>query len=534
MVPAVIKPTLAVAALISPLMATPARAAPAVRGAVHATAHSRSLVLRRPPHAARRDVLVSIVTVRRGRKPVRLLLPRGWHRIRQDLIASRRLLQVVAYHVVGAHEPGHYRFSVRGPGVAAGGIVDVKDADVSHPIRAVSARESGSTARPAVPPLHSIQNSDLGIVAVSSLGASHVSAPSAMRHLWDARTRDLRASTGASVTVTGSGATLTRTGLTVGLSIRHPLASVVTSIAVQPAAAAAPAASRGPRPYASDSPWNSPIGSAHVSSKSSSYIQAISDNGASLTADPDQYTIPVYTFNSSTPTETVTGGGNFGAYDSGDSKRVGKGSPWTMHVPVPDGAAGGSGSDGQIEIWDPKSGIEYGFWQFQKTSSGHYQATNGYRYHTGSGYHGRFADGGAGRGAGTPYLAGLVRPWEIAQGHIDHALAFAYDSPAPTYVYPASRSDGGGSSGIDLPEGTRIQLDPGLTDADFDRMHLNAAAKVIAHALQKYGMYVIDNSGASKVYLEDRSTAHWGSEISRNMLAGLPWSDFRVVDPPAH
>jgi hypothetical protein len=146
---------------------------------------------------------------------------------------------------------------------------------------------------------------------------------------------------------------------------------------------------------------------------------------------------------------------------------------------------------------------------------------------------GRFADGGAGRGAGTPYFAGLVRKWEVDQGHIDHALAFAYKSPAHEYRYPASKSDGGGVTGTDLPEGSRLQLDPSLTDADFSAWGLSAPAKTIARAMQTYGMYVIDNSGSSKIYLEDRKTAGWDSSIDRNLVSKIPWSKFRVVSAPA-
>jgi hypothetical protein len=228
---------------------------------------------------------------------------------------------------------------------------------------------------------------------------------------------------------------------------------------------------------------------------------------------------------------TVTGSGYFSSYDSGDASRVGHGSPWSMQVPVPAGATPGTGSDGQIDFINPTTGVEWGFWQFTQTSPGHYTATNGYRYHMTSGYYGRFADGGSGRGAGTPYLAGLVRPWEIAQGHIDHAIAFAYKSPAPTYVYPATKSDGDGVAGTDVPEGTRLQLDPTMTDADFTALGLSPAAIVIAHALQKYGMYTIDNSDSSKIYLEARTTAHWDSSITRSLVSAIPWNRFRVVDP---
>jgi hypothetical protein len=295
-----------------------------------------------------------------------------------------------------------------------------------------------------------------------------------------------------------------------------------------------PATSCAP-PYDKSSPWDTPIAAgAAVDPKSAVYMQAISDNGQPLTSDPDQYTIPVYRFDSSTPHVTVTGSGYYSTYDSGDNSRVGHDSPWSAQVPVPFGAIGSDGSDGQIILLDLARGIEYGFWQFAVDSNGHYTASNGYRYHTSAGYGGRFADGLAGRGAGTPYLAGLVRPCEIAQGQIDHALAFAYDSPSSAFVYPASKSDGGafgGVLGVDLPEGSRLQLDPSLSTATLTSWGLSPAAIVIARALQRYGMYVVDHSGSSKIYLEDTTTAGWSPSIHRNMLSGIPWSAFRVLAP---
>jgi hypothetical protein len=262
-------------------------------------------------------------------------------------------------------------------------------------------------------------------------------------------------------------------------------------------------------------------------------MSQISGNNLPLTSDPDQYTIPVYSFDAATPRKTVKLSGNFSSYDAGDNSRVGYGSaPTITGVPYPAGVKSGAGSDGQIILWDPVAGVEYGFWQWQEDGAGNVTATNGYRYHTGEGYNGRFADGLAGRGAGTTYLSGLVRKWEIQQGHIDHALSFAYDSPSAQFVYPASKSDGGnfGGTSADLPEGARLQLNPALTDADFTAWGLSPMAKIIARALQSYGMIVIDHSGSSKVYIEDRRTAGWDSTVTRGMLSKIPWTQFRVLD----
>ncbi len=289
------------------------------------------------------------------------------------------------------------------------------------------------------------------------------------------------------------------------------------------------------RPYAAQSPWNTPVpAGVAVDPRSAQLVQAISDNDRPLTTDVDQYTIPVYTFDSATPRHTVRLSGYFSAYDDGDDSRVGFGeSPTITNVPVPPGAESGDGSDGQIVFLDHASHTEYSFWQWRRNSAGNFTATNGYRYHTSADYHGRFADGLAGRGAGLPYFAGLVRRWEIDSGRIDHALAFAYESPAPTFVYPASKTDGDGVAGVDVPEGARLQLNPSLTEADFDSWGLSGPARIIARALQQYGMYVVDNSGSSKLYLEDRKTAGWDDSVTRDLVSDIPWSAFRVVAPPA-
>jgi fibronectin type III domain protein len=340
-----------------------------------------------------------------------------------------------------------------------------------------------------------------------------------------------------------AGTTYTDTGLANGTSYVFSVRAVDAAGNVSASSASAPVTALAPaipallgqvRPYDDASPWNTPIaGNIAVLPNSATYVGAIVDNNLPLTSDPDQYALPVYYFNDQTPRRTVTFAGSFSAYDGGDSSRTTPGYGATVsNVPIPADAVQSAGSDGQIVFWDPTTGVEWSFWQFDRTASG-YVATNGARYRTTAGSYGRFADGKAGRGGGTPYFAGLIRGWEIAQGHIDHALAFSYSSPASGIVYPATKSDGAGVTGVDAPEGTRFQLDPSLTEADFQAWGLAPEAKVIARAMQRYGMYVIDNGGSSKIYMEDRLTAKWPASITRNLTAKIPLSKFRAVAAPA-
>ncbi len=132
------------------------------------------------------------------------------------------------------------------------------------------------------------------------------------------------------------------------------------------------------------------------------------------------------------------------------------------------------------------------------------------------------------RGAGVPYLTGLIRRCEIEQGRIEHAIAFAYDVPTSQFVYPATNSDGTGA-GPDMPEGAQLQLDPALTDAQIEGWGCKAACLVIAHALQQYGMIIIDKAGHPKIYAEYDGTAHWNGVIVAKTVSNIPFSAFKVL-----
>jgi hypothetical protein len=206
-------------------------------------------------------------------------------------------------------------------------------------------------------------------------------------------------------------------------------------------------------------------------------------------------------------------------------------------VPIPAGAQASAGSDAQIIIIDTVTGTEYDLWQVRQDGSG-WSASNGSVYNIyWDGMPARYGS----RGAGVPYYAGLIRPWEIAAGRIDHAIAFAYPSPANgVCVWPASKTDGNSGSGNAIPEGARLQLDPSLTNADFAAWGLDRTGSIIARALQQYGMILIDVSGRPKIYAENlvanpEATYSWHDpaiRLSANTVSAIPHTAFRVLDLP--
>jgi hypothetical protein len=134
--------------------------------------------------------------------------------------------------------------------------------------------------------------------------------------------------------------------------------------------------------------------------------------------------------------------------------------------------------------------------------------------------------------AGLAAFGGVVRPEEIAQGHIDHALFFADPFTRRGYIAcPAAHTDGVSDDGAAIPEGARIQLDPAF---DVDGQPWPRWQKVVAHALQTYGAYLGDTGGTLGFVAEaslERGYDAWSLVGVPRVasLANLPWSHVRVL-----
>jgi hypothetical protein len=203
-------------------------------------------------------------------------------------------------------------------------------------------------------------------------------------------------------------------------------------------------------------------------------------------------------------------------------------------VPIPDTAAADPASDGHLAVVDPASQREWDMWQARRVG-GVWSASAGAAVDMAG--NGTAPPGTAsGDAANFPLLGGLVRPEEILQGHIDHALVFGMPGVSSTgQVCPATHHDGSTTDPDALQEGTHVRLDPSV---DVDALPIPQWEKTIARTLQTYGMYLRDQGGSLAVWAENpvaRGYDAWakvglsGDSVS---LAGIPWSRIQVLSPP--
>jgi hypothetical protein len=99
---------------------------------------------------------------------------------------------------------------------------------------------------------------------------------------------------------------------------------------------------------------------------------------------------------------------------------------------------------------------------------------------------------------------------------------------------PAQRTDGKVVGG-GLPIGTRFQIDPNV---NVFALNIPNQDKILAYAAQRYGMIVVDTSGAVNLYGEDPLTmlanpwpTLFGDQSAGVILRQFPWNLLRALPP---
>ncbi len=292
------------------------------------------------------------------------------------------------------------------------------------------------------------------------------------------------------------------------------------------------------KPFSPSSPWNIPIPtSPEIDPDSALMIANLNATTPFLGADFVKWTTPVHVIDS-TQARRV----NVYSSKGPRSPDVDPNADGIIeNIPMPAGIWPDPEQDGHMVMVDPVARKSWEFSRFGTDTNGNYIAStisiwdlDGVGCHTP--FSGSYWWARGSNGAGMPWIGGIIRPEEIAAGEISHAILCATpvnrlrlaNGQKEQVCIPACRSDGWGIGTAYIPEGARLQLDPNL---NLDALELSRDAKVVARAMQKYGMIVSDNSSSFKTYLQNLGSdgGAWADSSIPNELWKIPVSSFRVL-----
>lgn len=126
-----------------------------------------------------------------------------------------------------------------------------------------------------------------------------------------------------------------------------------------------------------------------------------------------------------------------------------------------------------------------------------------------------------------PSFAGLIRTGEIASGLIPHALAAQAPPTLLTrvYLWPAYAIDRNSGYSGTLPMGALLAIP---SSVDVERLGLSTRGKVLAHAAQDYGIYIVDRGGTGLNLLAELGN----SDIRWDHVGNEPadWEDLAIIE----
>jgi len=295
------------------------------------------------------------------------------------------------------------------------------------------------------------------------------------------------------------------------------------------------------RPFSSTSPWNTPIPSnPTIDPSSATFISDLSSltgqGQQALSVNIQGFSIPVYYVDATVPFVNVMadlGGTGFrtGAPDEGDVSGSGT-------APIPAGATPAAGTDRHLCVVDQAAEMSWDLYNANDGSSGWTAGlaasmdltSDGVRPPTNNS---PWWAGQGARACGFPLIAGLITVDEVKAGKIEHALIIAYPHVRSRYYTPPASSAQGTTTdaiqtrGVEC--GGQIQLDPSL---DLSTLGLSSTGLMIAKALQTYGAFVGDYSGAISLYADESATAqaYWSTgALGNGEVSNIPLTSLRVL-----
>jgi serine/threonine-protein kinase len=275
--------------------------------------------------------------------------------------------------------------------------------------------------------------------------------------------------------------------------------------------------------------WNRDVSSSPKAADSDSIIGALRAAGGWGNGDVFQidYALDVLTADASTPMKTFSPTSDF---FTPDCDQVQMPVPPNGNLEDETGYQCTTDGDCHLLVWDAPSSKLYEMWRaniVNGTFNGGCLAvwnTNMTYTDTLRGDQCTSADA-----AGYPMSPLLFTADEVAAGHIDHAIRFILpnDHVRKGYTRPATHATNTTGGSAAPPYGVHLRL---RADYPIDSLPTEGA-KVVARALQKYGMYHADGGQIALTAQSDRhTTAKWAGLLGATDLAALKVEDFEVID----
>jgi len=285
----------------------------------------------------------------------------------------------------------------------------------------------------------------------------------------------------------------------------------------------------GSGPYFADPMFfDQDVSALPKSASSDSMISALSAAGGWGNSNKMQidFGIDVLTADASTPMRSFTPNGDF---YSPDCDHVDMPVPANGNVEGETGYACVGDGDCHLIVHDPVHSKLYEMWRADITStfSGGCLAV----WDTAQSYTDtlRGDQCTSADAAGFPIAPLLFSADEVAAGHIDHAIRFILPNNRVKRGYTRPATHGTATSGATNapPYGVHFRL---RADYPIDTLPTEGA-RVVARAMQKYGMYHADGGNIALTAQSDRhTTAKWAGLLDARDLQALKVTDFEVID----
>ena len=294
------------------------------------------------------------------------------------------------------------------------------------------------------------------------------------------------------------------------------------------------------RAFSKSSPWNQSISdNAIVDSGSELMVRHLAKVEEQLKGAFTSWTVPIHVIDATKVKKVDVKNLSNNTNIVNDPDRNGI----IENVPIPDDAWADPKEDAQMTLVDPKLRKSWDFKRVKRFPDGSWGGVGIILWDLDSqGYlkpfHGQYWWTYGAMASGMPLIVGIIRPEEIEAGVIKHALLCA--TPINRFSYaengrpqvcspPAARTDGPGFGFEYIPEGARIQLDPSL---DLNAIGLSEATKVVAKAMQDYGMFNGMNADDFKIFFQNLGPdgGKWKKYNFFKDLSQIPIERFRILE----